>query len=166
MTRDPRHQKPVTHRITYIALGCIWLALHGNVFGQVKGSALLLPASAPANVQTNKQLFLRWDSSEPKFNIYTGTNRASLAKRATISTNAYPLTKGLVYGVTSLNFAGIESTMAYWPSNRVGELVWQYSTNMTTWTDGQIAETFTNVPKTPQMYLRWIDRTKEWRPPN
>jgi len=91
---------------------------------------------------------------------------ASLVKSATVTTNAYPLTKGTIYGVTSVNFAGIESTMAYWPSNRVAELVSQTSTNLSTWTDLAVLEQFTNTPARPRQFLRITDRTKLWLPPN
>lgn len=148
----------------FITIVCVlWAFL---VSAQVRGAALLLPAIAPANIKTNKQILLHWDSSEPQFNIYTGSNRTSLAKLTTVTTNAYPLTRGVVYGISSVNFAGIESTLAYWPSNRVGELVTQTSTNLTTWTDLTTLETFTNIPVRPRQHLRIVDRTKQWLPPN
>lgn len=168
MTRDQRHKNPAWQRSMHAVLGCVcvWVALCGSAFGQVKGSALLLPLSMATGIKTNTQKFLVWDSSEKVHGVYTGTNRASLVRRSTISTNSTPYTNGIVYGITAINSAGVESFMAYFPSNRVGQIVWQTSTNLIVWGDGGVLETFTNVAKTPQMYLRVIDRTKEWQPPN
>ena len=118
------------------------------------------------NLRTNAQRYLKWDSEESQFNVYIGSNRASLVKRATISTNSYSYTNGLVYGVTALNVAGVESTPSFWPSNRVGVLESQTSSDLTTWTTLATLETFTNKPVRPRQYLRIMDATKGWLPPN
>lgn len=131
-----------------------------------KGAALLLPLTMASNLRTNAAQWLVWDSPESRFAIRTGTNLASLVKRATITTNAYPYTNGVVYGISAINSAGVESALAYWPSNRIGALVEQISTNLVTWTDERTVETFTNRPARPQMFLRWVDRTTGWLPPD
>lgn len=133
---------------------------------QVKGAALLLPALAVADVKTNKTQTLTWTSSEDRFAIRTGTNRASLGPRFLITSNSLPYQRGLVYSVAAVNTVGVESAPAYFPSNRVGALIEQTSVNLTTWTDGRTLETFTNTPARPQMYLRIVDRTTGWLPPN
>lgn len=136
------------------------------VQAQTKGAALLIPSSAVTAVRTNVQRFLVWDSSESQFGIYIGTNLAGLVKRATISTNSFPITNGVIYGVSAINMVGIESTMAYWPSNRVGALETQTSTNLINWQPLSTLETFTNKPARPRQYLRIMDVTKAWLPPN
>jgi hypothetical protein len=149
-------------RIT-LALLCLCASV---VQAQPRGAALLLPSVPVANVQTNRQRYLVWDSSEPQFGIYIGTNRAGLVKRATISTNSFPITNGAVYGVSAINVAGVESVLAYWPSNSQGVMVWKYSTNLTTWITGGVLESYTGKPKTPQMYLRVDTVITNWLPPN
>jgi hypothetical protein len=133
---------------------------------QPRGSALLLPSKLVSAVRTNTSRTLVWDSLEPQFNVYRGAKRSSLVKVATVSTNGYPYTNGLVYAVSAVNFAGVESALAYYPSNRVGALQWETSTNLSTWTFGGTLETFTNTPARPRMYLRVVDRTTGWLPPD
>jgi hypothetical protein len=133
---------------------------------QPRGSALLLPSKLVSAVRTNTSRTLVWDSLEPQFNVYRGAKRSSLVKVATVSSNGYPYTNGAVYAVSSVNFAGVESSLAYYPSNRVGALQWETSTNLSTWITGGTLETFTNTPARPRMYLRVVDRTTGWLPPD
>lgn len=133
---------------------------------QPKGAALMLPTKLVSAVRTNISRTLVWDSLEPQFNVYLGAKRSSLVKVATVSTNGYPYTNGLVYGVSSINAASVESSLAYYPSNRVGALQWQTSTNLSTWTTGGTLETFTNMPGRPRMFLRIVDQTTAWLPPD
>lgn len=150
-------------RSAVLAVLCLCASV---VQAQPKGAALLIPSSAVTAVRTNVQRFLVWDSSESQFGIYIGTNLAGLVKRATVSTNSFPITNGVVYGVSAINMVGIESTMAYWPSNRVGALETQTSTNLINWQPLATLETFTNKPARPRQYLRIVDVTKAWLPPN
>jgi hypothetical protein len=133
---------------------------------QPKGAALMLPNKLVSAVRTNTQRTLVWDSSEPQFNVYIGAKRSSIVKVATVNTNGFPYTNGAVYAVSSVNFAGVESSFAYYPSNRVGALVWQTSTNLSTWTTGGTLEVFTNTPARPRMFLRVVDQTTGWLPPD
>lgn len=133
---------------------------------QVKGAAALIPALAVVDVKTNKTQMLTWASSESRFAIRSGTNRASVGNRFVVTSNTIPFKSGVVYSVAAINTVGVESAPAYFPSNRVGALIEQTSVNLATWTDGRTLETFTNTPARPQMYLRIVDRTVGWLPPN
>lgn len=148
---------------TVLAALCLCASV---VQAQPRGAALLIPSSTVTAVRTNVQRFLVWDSSEPQFGIYIGPNRAGLVKRATISTNSFPITNGAVYGVSAINVAGVESVLAYWPSNRVGALETQASADLINWQPLTTLETFTNKPARPRQYLRIADVTKAWLPPN
>lgn len=137
-----------------------------SALAQPKGAALMLPNKLVSAVRTNTQHTLIWDSSEPAFNVYIGAKRSSIVKVATVNTNGFPYTNGAVYAVGAVNFAGVESSLAYYPSNRVGAMQWQTSTNLSIWTTGGTLETFTNTPARPRMFLRVVDRTTGWLPPD
>jgi len=128
--------------------------------------ALLATSAAVAAPVTNAPKFLTWDSAATKFAVHVGTNRASLVRKSVISTNRYQIASGSVYGIRAIDAAGMESAPAYWPSNRIGELWTQFSTNLVGWQDSQRLERFTNSAKQPAMFLRVVDKTVGWLPPN
>lgn len=131
-------------------------------FAQQKGASLLLPSLAPAQIKTNT-LFLTWTSSESKFAIYTGTSRTTLTNRQVIGVNKYPLTNNINYGVAAINMAGIESTLAYWPSNRVFELWLRgYGTNLNQFTNVAKLATCTNIPPGQMYFWGVADITTRW----
>ncbi len=135
---------------------------------QGSGARALLATSAAvaAPPVMNVVKLLTWDSAATKFLVYMGTNRASIVQRTTINTNVYPLTNGVVYRIAALDGSGKEVASAFWPSNRVGELWTQTSTNLTAWQDSQRLERFTNSAKQPAMFQRIVDKTVGWLPPN
>jgi hypothetical protein len=135
------------------------------VQAQVKGSALLIPAIAPTSLATNKTQYLTWTSSEARFAVYTGTNRVSLGNRQVISENKTRLTNGVHYGIAAINVGNIESTLAYWPSNRIAE-IWLrgYGANLNQFTNvTRLVGPFTNAPPGQMQFWGVADITIGWQ---
>jgi Leucine-rich repeat (LRR) protein len=131
----------------------------------MRGAALLLPTLAPAGLATNKTSYLTWTSSEAQFAVYTGSSRATLTNRQVISENRTRLTNGVHYGIAALNTVGIESTLAFWPSNRIGELWLRGSgTNLNQFTNvTRLAGPFTNAPPGLMRFWGVADVTVGWQ---
>lgn len=141
-----------THQSNQLMLAaCLALCLCASVVQ----SQPLLPSLASAPV---KQTFLTWDSTAPRFNVYRGASRSSLTNWVTLTTNSFPIQDGVTYGVTALG-GGTESIIAYWPSNRIGQirLREQGKTNVTT------LERFTNSPPEAVRFWRVENVTVGWQ---
>ena len=125
-----------------------------------KGAFSLLPtplAVGNVNVKTNRAKFLTWDSSEGRFAIYTGATRQTLVKRFVTDTNSIALA-ATNYGIAAISAQGVESALAFWPSNRIGEIRLQEvgKTNVT------VLEQFTNSPAVAVRLWRVVDVTVGW----
>lgn len=133
----------------------------------ISGGIPPLPAAsfqkiAHAATAPPAQKFLTWDSAENRARVYVGPARNILTNSFLIAGNSFPIEPGLHYAVATVNAAGVESSLAYWPSNRLGVLIEQTSTDLQDWKDERTLETFTNAPTRPRMFLRVVDRTTGW----
>lgn len=134
----------------------------GAVDAQTRGAALLIPSIAPARITTNRIGYLVWTNREAQSVVYTGATRETKTNRIVIDGNKYPITNGAHYGIAAINMAGIESSQALWPSNRVFELWTQTSSDLVRWQDSMMLERATNAAKTPAMFQRVVDKTVRW----
>lgn len=125
------------------------------------GAAPVLPFKIipPTTNTTTKTEMVTWTSNEKKFNIHSGTNITSLKKLTTIATNVFCMTNGVVYGVAAVDDAGVASELAYWPSNRIGEIRLRESTR----TNYVVLQRFTNSPPESQRFWRVEDVTVGWQ---
>ena len=110
-----------------------------------------------------KPLFLTWDSPADitEWKVYTGPSRDNWTNNLVVATNRIPFAPGRIYGVTALGY-GAESAPAYWPSNRVADLV-LVAEDITT---GAKLETlwmrYTNAPEGKGKLLRLREDFVRW----
>lgn len=97
---------------------------------------------------------LNWKSDESKFRVYEGSIRLDWQTNYVITNASLRLVKGRHYGIAAISPAGIESSLALWPSNRIYKTVVQTNTEVV----GQFKDAFvlgTNITaEPPQLYLR------------
>lgn len=129
----------------------------------VQRSAIPSVPAAAAPVTNPPVKWLGWDwPSDPAvtgFAVYTGSNRTQLPNRSVVSTNRVQLDASIVYGIASINAAGMESTVAYWPSNAVYVPAVEASPDMQTWT--QVLE-MPEVTNAPMRWVRIHNKFKRW----
>ncbi len=129
-------------------------------------SAAVLAPIAPGTVTNNRTLTLVWDwpAEAVSFAVYTGPSRTQLTNRSVVTTNRIALDRAVTYGVASLSAQGIESTLAYWPSNRIAELWLRgMGTNMSGGTNIVRLVAFTNSPPGNMQFWGVADVTVGWQ---
>lgn len=142
---------------------CLFIVVSWSAKAQQKGAALLIPSVAPSTVAINKSRYLVWTNKESQSVVYTGASRQTLSNRQVISANQTLYTNGVHYGVAAINMAGVESTLAYWPSNRVAEYWLRgYGTNLNQFTNIVKLATFTNNPPGQMYFWGVADITTRW----
>lgn len=143
-------------------LGLAVLLLLTGCFEEEPKPATLPALPAAALAPQPKQSFLTWDTTAPSFMVYEGPSRAQFTNVYEVRTNRIPLVDGVTYYVAAVYPGQGQSQLAYWPSNRIGRLGLQSSSNLTDWAELQTLETFTNSPTTPRQFLRVVDQTLRW----
>jgi hypothetical protein len=113
-----------------------------------------------------KPFVLTWDA-EPgisNWTVYSGPARNQWTATNTIGTNVLAITdKTKAYGITAV-FLGAPSVVAYWPSNRLGQLwLTGYSADLTQRTNvARLTGTFTNNPPGNMQLWGVENRTVGW----
>jgi len=136
---------------------CLGFALAGCVAADcLAQSSISLPAIATNKVATA----LTWTAPKgiTNFIVYSGKARNAWTNRITIATNYTLILPGVAYGIAALSNT-VEGLIAYWPSNRIGEirLKERGKTNFT------VLQKFTNSP--PEAVKLWevVNLTTGWQ---
>jgi len=120
------------------------------------------PPTMPLAVATNAKVeVLMWDAPKgiTKFAVCRGAIRNGWTNRAVISTNQIIIQPGVVYGVSAIDSKGAEGLIAYWPSNRIGEIRLREVGK----TNFSVLERFTNNPPESQKLWRVENITTGWQ---
>lgn len=136
-----------------------------------KQSAVPVPAATSSAAKSTaapavKPFVLTWDA-EPgvtNWTVYSGPARNQWTATNTIATNVLAITdRTKAYGITAM-FLGAPSVVAYWPSNRLGQLwLTSYSADLTQRTNvAQLTKTFTNNPPGNMQLWGVENRTVGW----
>ena len=88
-------------------------------------SGLTLPATIVVPPSTQ---YLSWDSDYTEWKVYVGTNRNKWTTNFLTYNKSVPYDPAKFYGVASV-VGGTESNLAYWPSNRIVNIVVEVSDN-------------------------------------
>jgi hypothetical protein len=142
-----------------------------QVSGIKQSSLPAVPVAAASAAQSAaaaavKPFVLTWDA-EPgitNWTVYSGTARNQWTATNTITTNVLEITdRTKAYGITAL-FLGAPSVVAYWPSNRLGQLwLTGYSADLTQRTNlARLTGTFTNNPPGNMQLWGVENRTVGW----
>lgn len=126
-------------------------------------ASIFLPMASPPP-RTN-QLFLTWDGPEDAtgYHVFIGPARLEWTNNFIVHTNLTPYVPGLHYGVATVGDGGLESAIAYFPSNRISELwLGEYTTNFANVTNVFLLERYTNHPGAPQRFWQIKDVTVGW----
>jgi hypothetical protein len=112
-------------------------------------AAPVATASIGRSIAPPKPLWLRWDAAPGITNwiVYVGAARNKWTNHFKTTTNTIVIDRTAVYGVASLS-GNLQNMIAYWPSNRLGQL-WLIgmSNDLSQRTNVvQLTGTFTNNP--------------------
>ena len=83
--------------------------------------------------------YLAWDSDYTEWKVYVGRSRNLWTRNFLTYNKLVPYDPAKFYGVASVISTGEESNLAYWPSNRVVNIVVEVSDNPS----GNFVGTFT-----------------------
>lgn len=83
---------------------------------------------SPLSVVPPSTQYLAWDSDYTEWKVYVGTNRNKWTTNFLTFNKSVPYDPAKFYGVASM-VGGTESNLAYWPSNRIVNIVVEVSDN-------------------------------------
>ena len=140
---------------TILMLAATCFAQRGTLVTKPVTSSLALPS---ALVSAPVKLSLTWDIQPGVYawRVQVGPSRGNWTGSFITLTNRFVLTNGQHYAVRSIAGA-MESSGAFWPSNRVGEF---WLTDMTT--NLVLLKRFTNAPPEPQRFWGVVNKTVGW----
>jgi len=106
---------------------------------------------AQVGLYQSKTSVLTWDNpTEASNKVYWGESRGNWTNNVIVTTNEYTISSGLHYAITAI-VNGVESSPAFWPSNRIDRIWVQESFDALQWTNAFIWKTNMNRP---QEFLR------------
>lgn len=118
------------------------------------------PTVPTANLTPAPVTVLYWDATGiKKFAVYSGAVRNTWTNRTVIATNQTIIKPGVAYGVASIDGSGLEGAVAYWPSNRIGEIRLKERGK----TNYVVLEKFVESPSAPTRLWDVINVTVGWQ---
>jgi len=105
-----------------LAGGCLVLWLDAAL--PLVGATNAVPITPLAVASSPTVELLVWDVEKgvTKFAVNTGKARNVWTNRTVIATNYVILKPGVVYGISAISPEGIDGPLAYWPSNKLGQI--------------------------------------------
>lgn len=126
----------------------------------VQSQAIAIAIAANPSLDPRvKLLKWAWPTEAVKFAVYSGQVRNGWTNRSVIATNQIEVAPFTAYGIACISAEDAEGLLAYWPSNRIGQirLREEGKTNFT------VLEQFTNSPPEAMKLWRVENVTTGWQ---